>query len=98
MSLMVVNGESCASRGAIDNGNRVIVERRGAVIVVRRAVLESTNGSRDSLLFMSRCRRVSKDQAKQDKQSYRNVSKVARCGQGSAVSEPFIGVPSHAVT
>lgn len=82
MSLKVVNDESCPAGESSTNRNRVIAERRGAVIVVREAVLESTNESPDSLLFVSRRRRVSKGQAKQDKQSYRDVLKVARWGQG----------------
>lgn len=40
MSLKVVNDESCAAGESSTNGNRVIAERRGAVIVVREAVLK----------------------------------------------------------
>lgn len=60
MSLKVVNDESCAARESSTNGNRVIAERRGAVIVVREAVLESTNESPDTLLFVPRRHLVSK--------------------------------------
>ena len=40
MSLKVVNDESYAAGESSTNGNRVIAERRGAVIVVREAVLK----------------------------------------------------------
>lgn len=40
MSLKVVNDESCAAGESSTNGNRVIAEQRGAVIVVREAVLK----------------------------------------------------------